>query len=124
MMLAALAVLDDSGAREVYDRLRAAYNLSRPGGASPPVPPMEEWRGMSMICGDLQCRYTKKKLYAYAYSYYIFILVYAYVLGASYIYSDSSSSSMNHIRQASICYGITELRYSSLKSHIHTKIRS
>lgn len=57
MMLAALAALDDSGAREVYDSLRAAYNLSRPLG-SPPVPPLEEWQRMSLICEDLQCRYV------------------------------------------------------------------
>lgn len=57
MMLAALTALDDAGARGVYDRLRAAYNPSRPLGSSP-VPPLEEWQGMSLICDDIQCRYT------------------------------------------------------------------
>lgn len=58
MMLAALAALDDSGARAVYDRLRAAYNPFRPIG-SLPVPPLEEWQGMSRICDDLYCRYVR-----------------------------------------------------------------
>lgn len=56
MMLAALAALDDSGAPEMYDRLRAAYNPCRPLGSSP-VPPLEEWQGMSSICEDVYCRY-------------------------------------------------------------------
>ncbi|CAM9912130.1 unnamed protein product [Ectocarpus sp. 4 AP-2014] len=55
MMLAALAALDDSGAPEMYDRLRAAYNPCRPLGSSP-VPPLEEWQGMSSICEDVYCR--------------------------------------------------------------------
>lgn len=54
---AALAALDASGARELYDTLRAAYNPFRPPG-SPPVPPLEEWQGVSAICEDTYCRYA------------------------------------------------------------------
>lgn len=57
MMLAGLAALDDDGAREMYDTLRAAYNPFRPLGTSP-APPLEEWQGMSSVCGNLYCRYA------------------------------------------------------------------
>lgn len=43
--------------RERYEVVRTAYNLVRPDGFSP-VPPFEEWRGMSDICGHAYCRYT------------------------------------------------------------------
>eukprot|EP00752_Nemacystus_decipiens_P005052 g4587.t1 len=54
-VLAGLAALDVLGAREEYQRLRAAYNSSRPHGF-PPAPPLEEWQGMSAICDDFHCR--------------------------------------------------------------------
>lgn len=55
MILAGLAAIDDHVAREMYDTLRAAYNPSRARGTSP-VPPLEEWQGLSSICENLQCR--------------------------------------------------------------------
>ena len=54
-MLAGLARLAISSSHQVYDRLRAAYNSCRPHG-SVPVPPLEEWHGMSSICEDPCCR--------------------------------------------------------------------
>lgn len=57
LMSAALVSLDVPGAREMYDMLRGVYNPFRPNG-SPPLPPLEEWRGMSGICEDTYCRYV------------------------------------------------------------------
>ncbi|CAN0123886.1 unnamed protein product [Ectocarpus sp. 6 AP-2014] len=54
-ILGALAAIDDSRARELYDRLRNVYNPSR-SPDSLPAPPLEEWRGMSAFCDDFQCR--------------------------------------------------------------------
>lgn len=54
-MLAGLAALDIPGAREEYEKLRAAYNSSRPHG-SPPAPPLEEWQGIFSFCDDIHCR--------------------------------------------------------------------
>ncbi|CAM9716186.1 unnamed protein product, partial [Ectocarpus sp. 12 AP-2014] len=52
--LAALAAIDDSRARELYNLLREAFNPSRLT-ASPPAPPMEKWKGLSAFCDDFQC---------------------------------------------------------------------
>ncbi|CAM9272842.1 unnamed protein product [Ectocarpus sp. 12 AP-2014] len=54
-ILGALAAIDDSRARELYNRLRNVYNPSR-SSDSLPAPPLEEWRGMSAFCDDFQCR--------------------------------------------------------------------
>ncbi|CAN0140050.1 unnamed protein product, partial [Ectocarpus sp. 12 AP-2014] len=54
-ILGALAAIDDSRARELYNRLRNIYNPSR-SSDSLPAPPLEEWRGMSAFCDDFQCR--------------------------------------------------------------------
>ncbi|CAM9737968.1 unnamed protein product [Ectocarpus fasciculatus] len=54
-ILGALAAIDDSRARALYNRLRDVYNPSRPS-SSLPAPPLEEWRGMSAFCDDFQCR--------------------------------------------------------------------
>ncbi|CAM9167151.1 unnamed protein product [Ectocarpus fasciculatus] len=56
--LAALAAIDDPKARGLYNRLRDVYNPSRPP-ASLPAPPFEEWRGISAVCDDFQCRLTQ-----------------------------------------------------------------
>lgn len=56
MMLAALAGLNISGTRQIYDRMRASYNSCSPRGSAP-APPLEEWRGVSWICNDLACRW-------------------------------------------------------------------
>ncbi|CAM9311543.1 unnamed protein product [Ectocarpus sp. 12 AP-2014] len=55
-LLGALAAIDDSRARELYNRLRDVYNPSRPASFQP-APPVEEWRGMSAFCDDFQCRF-------------------------------------------------------------------
>ncbi|CBN75413.1 expressed unknown protein [Ectocarpus siliculosus] len=54
-LLGALAAIDDSRARELYNRLRDVYNPSRPASFLP-APPLEEWRGTSAFCDDFQCR--------------------------------------------------------------------
>ncbi|CAM9272693.1 unnamed protein product [Ectocarpus sp. 12 AP-2014] len=54
-ILAALAAIKSSRARELYNRLRDVYNPSRPASFHP-APPLEEWRGMSAFCDDFQCR--------------------------------------------------------------------
>ncbi|CAN0204002.1 unnamed protein product, partial [Ectocarpus sp. 12 AP-2014] len=55
-LLGALAAIDDSRARELYNRLRDVYNPSRPASFQP-APPLGEWRGMSAFCDDFQCRF-------------------------------------------------------------------
>ncbi|CAM9627688.1 unnamed protein product [Ectocarpus sp. 12 AP-2014] len=56
--LGALAAIDDSRARGLYNRLRDVYNSSR-HPTSLPAPPLEEWRGISAICDHFQCRLTE-----------------------------------------------------------------
>ncbi|CAN0124084.1 unnamed protein product [Ectocarpus sp. 6 AP-2014] len=51
----ALAAIDDSKARGLYNRLRDVYNPFRPP-AYLPAPPLEEWRGISAFCDHFQCR--------------------------------------------------------------------
>lgn len=55
MIFAALATIDDTRAIGLYAKLRAAYNISRPPD-SLPVPPLEEWQGVTAFCTDLHCR--------------------------------------------------------------------
>eukprot|EP00903_Cladosiphon_okamuranus_P015538 g14344.t1 len=52
---AALTALVGRRAEELYARLRAAYNSMRPPD-SLPIPPLEEWQGVSSFCGDFHCR--------------------------------------------------------------------
>ncbi|CAM9567655.1 unnamed protein product [Ectocarpus fasciculatus] len=54
-ILAALAAIDDSRARGLYNRLRDVYN-SCCAPSSLQAPPLEEWRGLSAFCDDFQCR--------------------------------------------------------------------
>ncbi|CAM9762064.1 unnamed protein product [Ectocarpus sp. 12 AP-2014] len=54
----ALAAIDDSRARGLYNRLRDVYNPFRPP-AYLPAPPLEEWRGISAFCDRFQCRVTE-----------------------------------------------------------------
>ncbi|CAM9174759.1 unnamed protein product [Ectocarpus sp. 4 AP-2014] len=54
-ILAALAAIKSSRARELYNRLRDVYNPSRPASFQP-APRLEEWRGTSAFCDDFQCR--------------------------------------------------------------------
>ena len=57
--MAALTRLHSSCAQELYDSLRAAYNSCGPPRGSLPVPPLEEWQGVSMICEQPTCRCVK-----------------------------------------------------------------
>ncbi|CBN75415.1 expressed unknown protein [Ectocarpus siliculosus] len=54
-ILAALAAIKSSRARELYNRLRDVYNRFRPASFLP-APPLDEWRGTSAFCDDFQCR--------------------------------------------------------------------
>ncbi|CAN0136065.1 unnamed protein product [Ectocarpus sp. 4 AP-2014] len=54
-MLAALAAVNGSEARRFYDRLRVAYNVSRPPELRP-VPALRDWQGIPSICEDFLCR--------------------------------------------------------------------
>ncbi|CBJ29983.1 hypothetical protein Esi_0170_0014 [Ectocarpus siliculosus] len=54
-MLAALAAVNGSQARRLYDRLRVVYNVSRPPELRP-VPALEDWQGIPSICDDFLCR--------------------------------------------------------------------
>ncbi|CAN0123820.1 unnamed protein product [Ectocarpus sp. 6 AP-2014] len=54
-ILAALAAIKSSRARELYNRLRDVYNPFRPASFLP-APPLDEWRGTSAFCDDFQCR--------------------------------------------------------------------
>eukprot|EP00903_Cladosiphon_okamuranus_P015990 g14768.t1 len=53
--ISALAAIDDCRAQELYRRLRAAYNSHRLPGTAP-VPPLEEWQGVSGCCDEFYCR--------------------------------------------------------------------
>eukprot|EP00752_Nemacystus_decipiens_P010138 g9034.t1 len=52
---AALAALVGLRSEELYARLRAVSNPARRPG-SPPLPPLEEWQGVSSFCEDMHCR--------------------------------------------------------------------
>lgn len=47
--------MTDPEARELFDRVRSAYNRMRQPGALP-IPPFEEWQGVSPICSSPLCR--------------------------------------------------------------------
>ncbi|CBJ28453.1 hypothetical protein Esi_0106_0024 [Ectocarpus siliculosus] len=55
IMMTALAVIGDSRARGMYDRLRRAYNSTRLPDSTP-IPPFEEWQGVSSFCDTFYCR--------------------------------------------------------------------
>eukprot|EP00903_Cladosiphon_okamuranus_P015992 g14770.t1 len=55
VLLGALAAMDGPRAVELYSKLRAIYNRSRLPG-SVPVPPLEEWSGISSFCQEFHCR--------------------------------------------------------------------
>lgn len=44
------------GARDLFEDLRASFNRMRLASALP-IPPFEEWRGLSSICDHVYCRY-------------------------------------------------------------------
>lgn len=53
--ITALAAMDGPRAGELYNTLRTAYNLARLPAAAP-IPPLEEWQGVSHCCGSCYCR--------------------------------------------------------------------
>lgn len=55
VMISLLATIDDPRARGLYNKVRAASNLTRPPG-SPLFPLLEEWQGMSAFCDNFPCR--------------------------------------------------------------------
>ncbi|CAN0562062.1 unnamed protein product [Ectocarpus sp. 12 AP-2014] len=54
-MVTALAAIGNSRTRGMYDRLRRAYNSTR-FPDSTPIPPFEEWQGVSSFCNTFYCR--------------------------------------------------------------------
>lgn len=56
LVLEALTRIDASNSRDAYERLRGVYNSCCPP-RSVPVPPLEEWQGLSSICKGFSCRY-------------------------------------------------------------------
>lgn len=57
MELALLVHIDGTRARAMYDRLRATYSSAQGPGAVP-IPPFEEWQGVSAFCDQLFCRWV------------------------------------------------------------------
>ncbi|CAM9352314.1 unnamed protein product [Ectocarpus sp. 8 AP-2014] len=55
IMATALAAIRDSQTRGMYDRLRRAYNSTRLPDSTP-IPPFEEWQGVSLCCDSFYCR--------------------------------------------------------------------
>ncbi|CAB1103083.1 unnamed protein product [Ectocarpus sp. CCAP 1310/34] len=55
IMVTALAAIGNSRTRGMYDRLRRAYNSTRFPDSSP-IPPFEEWQGVSSFCDTFYCR--------------------------------------------------------------------
>lgn len=49
-------LLINAEAGEMYDKVREGYNRVRPE-LTTPLPPMEEWPGMTAICDTVFCRY-------------------------------------------------------------------
>lgn len=56
VMLSVLAVMEDLAARQLYDKLRNAFNQTLPP-ESLPLPPLEEWQGISAHCDHFYCRW-------------------------------------------------------------------
>lgn len=54
IMIGVLVSLDNLRSRQLYARLRAAHNLTRPSGVLQ-ILPLEEWRGASAFCQMTTC---------------------------------------------------------------------
>eukprot|EP00752_Nemacystus_decipiens_P005061 g4595.t1 len=61
VMIQLAASMDDPRAGELYQRLRCAFNVTRPPGAIP-FPPLEDWQGVAAYCNNLPCRMIPKIL--------------------------------------------------------------
>ncbi len=59
-MITVLAAMEGPEAQHLYSTLRAAYNANLPPGA-PPLPPLEEWQGVSSCCDYFYCRYVRAR---------------------------------------------------------------
>lgn len=57
MLMSYLAVIDGPRAREIYGQMREAYNSALRRG-TPPIPPFEEWQGLSSYCDNYNCRWA------------------------------------------------------------------
>ncbi|CAM9290797.1 unnamed protein product [Laminaria digitata] len=55
MLMAYLVVIDGPRARGIYDQMRAAYNSALRLGTRP-IPPFDEWQGLSSYCDNYNCR--------------------------------------------------------------------
>lgn len=54
MLLSMAAAMSGPVARELFDKLRRAYNLMTPHG-SVPVPALDEWEGIFALCDKVSC---------------------------------------------------------------------
>eukprot|EP00752_Nemacystus_decipiens_P005054 g4589.t1 len=61
VMITALAAMDGGKARELYHTLRTSYNSARLPGTVP-LPPLEEWQGISRCCEYIYCRTMERAL--------------------------------------------------------------
>eukprot|EP00903_Cladosiphon_okamuranus_P015987 g14765.t2 len=55
IMIQLAANINDPRSGVYYQRLRCAFNVTRPSGALP-FPPLEEWQGISAYCNNIPCR--------------------------------------------------------------------
>lgn len=63
LLITALTAMEGCKARELYHTLRTAYNL--PGTV--PLPPLDEWHGISDFCEYFYCRYAGALLLGWLY---------------------------------------------------------
>lgn len=59
--ITALSAMDGPRAGELYNALRTTYNRTRLPGAVP-LPPLEEWKGISHLCKSCYCRYVRQRI--------------------------------------------------------------
>lgn len=55
IMVGILVAMDSPRSRQLYEKLRVVYNLTRPAGVLQ-IPPLQEWRGVSAFCSNPTCR--------------------------------------------------------------------
>lgn len=59
IMIHLVANIDDPRGRDLYERLRCAFNVTRSPGPLP-FPPLEEWQGMAAYCDNHPCRCVRQ----------------------------------------------------------------
>lgn len=57
IMIGILVVLESPRSRQLYAKLRATYSLTR-RTETLQIPPLEEWRGVSVFCNRVPCRWV------------------------------------------------------------------